>query len=96
MRHSVTNRIKLILLVLFASTTVSIAQGLFKIAEGISNENLKTTMETNVNSMMMAMNTAVNEKAKTVKLDKNAFTNEAIKEIGLIWKSSGIFCLSIW
>lgn len=92
MRHLITNRIKMILLVLFASTTVSMAQGLFKIVEGLSDKNLKTTMETNVNSMMMAMNTAVNEKAKTVKLDKNAFTNEAIKEIGLIWKSSGIFC----
>lgn len=92
MRHLITNRIKMILLVLFASTTVSMAQGLFKIVEGLSDKNLKITMETNVNSMMMAMNTAVNEKAKTVKLDKNAFTNEAIKEIGLIWKSSGIFC----
>lgn len=92
MKHLITKRIKTILLVLFASTTVSMAQGLFKIAEGLSNKNLKTTMEANVNSMMMAMNTAVNEKAKTVKLDKNAFTNEAIKEIGLIWKSSGIFC----
>ena len=92
MKQLITKRIKTILLVLFASTTVSMAQGLFKIAEGLSNKNLKTTMEANVNSMMMAMNTAVNEKAKTVKLDKNAFTNEAIKEIGLIWKSSGIFC----
>ena len=92
MRHSITNRIRMILLVMFASTTVSMAQGLFKISEGLSNKNLKTTMEANVNAMMMAMNTAVNENAKTVKLDKMAFTNEAIKEIGLIWKSSGIFC----
>ena len=92
MRHSITNRIRMILLVMFASTTVSMAQGLFKISEGLSNKNLKTTMEANVNAMMMAMNTAVNENAKTVKLDKMAFTNEAMKEIGLIWKSSGIFC----
>lgn len=92
MRHSITNRIRMILLLMFASTTVSIAQGLFKISEGLSNKNLKTTMEANVNAMMMAMNTAVNENAKTVKLDKMVFTNEAIKEIGLIWKSSGIFC----
>ena len=92
MRHSVTNRIGLILLVLLSSTSVTMAQGLFKISEGLSNMNLKTTMEANVNAMMMAMNTAVNENAKTVKLDKTAFTNEAIKEIGLIWKSSGIFC----
>ena len=90
MKASITNRIRMILLMLIASASVSMAQGLFKIIEGLDDNNLKTTMETNVNAMMMAMNTAVNENAKTVKLDKNIFTNEAIKEIGLIWKSSGL------
>ena len=92
MKRSITNRIKMILLMLIASATVTMAQGLFKIVEGLNDNNLKTTMEANVNAMMMAMNTAVNESAKTVKLDKNNFTNEAIKEIALIWKSSGISC----
>ena len=92
MKASITNRIKMILLMLFASASVTLAQGLFRIVEGLDDNNLKTTLESNVNAMMMAMNTAVNENAKTVKLDKNIFTNEAIKEIGLIWKSSAISC----
>lgn len=92
MKTTITNRIKMILLMLFASVSMTMAQGLFKIIEGLSDDHLKTTMETNVNAMMMAMNVAVNENAKTVKLDKNIFTNEAVKEIGLIWKSSGISC----
>ena len=92
MKTTITIRIKLFLLIFFASATMSMAQGLFKIVEGLNDNNLKTTMENNVNAMMMAMNTAINENAKNVKLDKNNFTNDAIKEIELIWKSSGISC----
>lgn len=90
MKRSITNRIIMILLMLITSVSVTMAQGLFKIVEGLNDNNLKATMEANVNAMMMTMNTAINENAKTVKLDKDNFTNEAIKEIGLIWKSSGI------
>ena len=92
MKRSIINRIRMILLMLIASVSVTMAQGLFKIVEGLNDNNLKATMEANVNAMMKTMNTAINENAKTVKLDKNNFTNEAIKEIGLIWKSSGISC----
>jgi hypothetical protein len=49
-------------------------------------------MEANVNGMMMAMNTAASQDSKSVKLQKENFTNEAIKEIGLIWKSSAMIC----
>ncbi|MBR0527884.1 MAG: nuclear transport factor 2 family protein [Prevotella sp.] len=71
---------------------MAFSQGLFKIIEGLSDQSLKATMETNVNAMMMAMNTAANQNAKTVKLNKDNFTSEAIKDIEQMWKSSAIFC----
>jgi hypothetical protein len=82
----------MVLLLLLASTSIAFSQGLFKIIEGLSDQSLKATMETNVNAMMMAMNTAANQNAKTVKLNKDNFTSEAIKDIEQMWKSSAIFC----
>jgi hypothetical protein len=64
------------------------ADGLFKIVEGISDNHLKTTMESNVNEMLSLFNNAANMHAKSVKLPKEKFTNEAAKEISLIWKGS--------
>ncbi len=92
MKTATRNRIGMVLLLLLASTSMAFSQGLFKIIEGLSDQSLKTTMETNVNSMMMAMNTAANQNAKTVKLNKDNFTSEAIKDIEQMWKSSAIFC----
>ena len=66
------------------------ADGLFKIVEGISDNHLKTTMEANVNEMLSLFNTAASLHAKHVKLPKEKFTNEAMKEIGLIWKGSAM------
>lgn len=82
----------MILLMLIASTSMAFADGLFKIVEGLSDENLKTTMENNVNALMEALNTAASQNDKSVKLSKENLTNEAIKEIGLIWKSSAMIC----
>lgn len=92
MKTATRNRIGMVLLLLLASTSIAFSQGLFKIIEGLSDQNLKATMETNVNAMMMAMNTAANQNAKTVKLNKDNFTSEAIKDIEQMWKSSAIFC----
>ncbi|MCR4852764.1 MAG: nuclear transport factor 2 family protein [Prevotella sp.] len=92
MKTATRNRIGMVLLLLLASTSMAFSQGLFKIIEGLSDQSLKATMETNVNAMMMAMNTAANQNAKTVKLNKDNFTSEAIKDIELMWKSSAIFC----
>ena len=64
------------------------ADGQFKIVEGISDNHLKTTMESNVNEMLSLFNNAANMHAKSVKLPKEKFTNEAAKEISLIWKGS--------
>ena len=92
MKTVTRNRIGMVLLLLLASTSMAFSQGLFKIIEGLSDQSLKATMETNVNTMMMAMNTAANQNAKTVKLNKDNFTSEAIKDIDQMWKSSAIFC----
>lgn len=92
MKIATRNRIGMVLLLLLASTSMAFSQGLFKIIEGLSDQSLKATMETNVNAMMMAMNTAANQNAKTVKLNKDNFTSEAIKDIEQMWKSSAIFC----
>lgn len=92
MKTATRNRIGMVLLLLLASTSMAFSQGLFKIIEGLSDQSLKATMETNVNTMMMAMNTAANQNAKTVKLNKDNFTSEAIKDIDQMWKSSAIFC----
>lgn len=92
MKTATRNRIGMVLLLLLASTSMAFSQGLFKIIEGLSDQSLKATMETNVNAMMMAMNTAANQNAKTVKLNKDNFTSEAIKDIDQMWKSSAIFC----
>lgn len=92
MKTATRNRIGMVLLLLLASTSMAFSQGLFKIIEGLSDQSLKATMETNVNAMMMAMNTAANQNEKTVKLNKDNFTSEAIKDIELMWKSSAIFC----
>ena len=90
MKTATRNRIGMVLLLLLASTSMAFSQGLFKIIEGLSDQSLKATMETN--AMMMAMNTAANQNAKTVKLNKDNFTSEAIKDIEQMWKSSAIFC----
>lgn len=92
MKTATRNRIGMVLLLLLASTSIAFSQGLFKIIEGLSDQSLKATMETNVNAMMMAMNTAANQNAKTVKLNKDNFTSEAIKDIEQMWKSSAFFC----
>ena len=92
MKTATRNRIGMVLLLLLASTSIAFSQGLFKIIEGLSDQSVKATMETNVNAMMRAMNTAANQNAKTVKLNKDNFTSEAIKDIEQMWKSSAIFC----
>ena len=89
---TIVNRISTVLLMLLASTSMASADGLFRIVEGISDQHLKNSMETNVNAMMVAFNTAASQDAKSVKLSKENFTSEAIKEIGLIWKSSAMMC----
>ena len=95
MKQKTINKIILVSLMLFASTTPSLADGIFKIVDGISDERLKATMETNVNHLLEAMNTAARQNTKSIKISKEHATPEAIKELDLIWKSSAMNCPTI-
>ena len=88
MKTIVINRMKTMLLVLAVSLSYAKADGLFTIAEGISDSQLKEIMESNVNAMMLTFNTASSHNDKNLNLSNMVFTNEAIKEIGLVWESS--------
>ena len=90
MKKEYNNINRLVFLLLFLLTANTSFAGLFKIVEGISDEKLRTTMENNVNELIVAMNTAAIEKSKNVKLKKEIATDETIKELGLIWRSSAM------
>lgn len=90
MKTFVMNRIQASILMLFMSVGIVYADGLFKIVDGISDGHLKGIMEGNVNEMMTILNTASSQNLKNLKLPKEKFTNDAIKEIGLIWKGSAM------
>lgn len=92
MKRIIITRIRMVILMLMASTMMASADGLFSIVEGIPDGKLKTTMESNVNAMMETINAAANEGAKSLKMSKDIFTSEAAKEIGLMWKSSAMIC----
>ena len=64
----------------------------FKIVEGLDDQALKEVMEKNVNAMLLAFKTAADEQKKTVKLDKNNLTADAIEGVKEIWKSSAMSC----
>ena len=83
-------RIIVVALVLLALPAVGRADGLFRIVDGLHDEALKTKMETNVKALMVAMNTAASQNAKTVKLKRENITADADKDIDLIWKSSAM------
>lgn len=90
MKKKFTIRMMLIMLMLTMSTNFAYAGGLFKIVEGISDSTLKSSMERNVNSLMVAFNTSANRDNRTVKLSKDYMTIEAIKDVELMWKSSAM------
>lgn len=90
MKTIVINRIGVLLLFLSVFVNSVYADGGFSIVEGIDDSGLKTTMENNVNEMMCILNMGANEKSKSLKLPKTIFSNEAIKEIGLILKGSSM------
>ena len=88
MKNYVLKRMKTLLIIMAVTVSSANAGGLFSIVEGISDSNLKSVMESNVNEMMTTFNTAASQNAKSLKLSKTVFTNEAMKEIGLVWKGS--------
>lgn len=79
--------------VLFMMTTVAMADGAtFKISEGVVDAATKAKMESNVTLMMSLFKTAADEEQKKLKLSKDNFTPEAIKDIELMWKTSAMSC----
>ena len=79
--------------VLLMLTTVAMADGAtFKISEGVVDAATKAKMESNVTLMMSLFKAAADEEQKTLKLAKDNFTPEAIKDVELMWKTSAMSC----
>lgn len=89
MKQSVV-RPKLLIVFLLAVSNLSFANGKFRIMEGVTDNVLKTNIENNVNEMISAFNMTVAQNEKMVRLSKQNFTSEAIKELSAIWKSSAM------
>ena len=83
----------LITVLLFMMATVAMADGAtFKINEGVVDAATKAKMESNVTLMMSLFKTAADEQQKKLKLSKDNFTAEAIKDIDQMWKTSAMSC----
>lgn len=79
--------------VLLMMTTVAMADGAtFKISEGVVDAATKAKMESNVTLMMTLFKSAADEEQKKLKLSKDNFTPEAIKDVELMWKTSAMSC----
>ena len=79
--------------VLLMMTTVAMADGAtFKISEGVVDAATKAKMESNVTLMMSLFKSATDEEQKKLKLSKDNFTPEAIKDVELMWKTSAMSC----
>ena len=79
--------------VLLMMTTVAMADGAtFKISEGVVDAATKAKMESNVTLMMSLFKSAADEEQKKIKLSKDNFTPEAIKDVELMWKTSAMSC----
>lgn len=79
--------------VLFMMTTGAMADGAtFKISEGVVDAATKAKMESNVTLMMSLFKSAADEEQKKLKLSKDNFTPEAIKDVELMWKTSAMSC----
>lgn len=79
--------------VLLMMTTMAMADGAtFKISEGVVDAATKAKMESNVTLMMSLFKSAADEEQKKLKLSKDNFTPEAIKDVELMWKTSAMSC----
>lgn len=79
--------------VLLMMTNVAMADGAtFKISEGVVDAATKAKMESNVTLMMSLFKSAADEEQKKLKLSKDNFTPEAIKDVELMWKTSAMSC----
>ena len=67
MKTIVINRMKTMLLFMAVSVSSVMADVRFSIVEGLSDGQLKDTMEGNVNEMMTAFNAAASQNVKNLK-----------------------------
>ena len=95
MKTRVINRMKTLLLIMAMSVNAAQADGHFSIVDGLSDQQLKTVMENNVNELIKVFNTAARLEEENLKLSDIVFTNEAIKEIGLMWENSMMMIPSV-
>ena len=63
----------------------------FTISEGIEQGKLKSTIESNISSLLTACNEAV-MKGKKPELSKNVITQDGVRNLLSIWKTSEITC----
>ena len=78
---------------LIMMSAVAMADGAtFKIHEGVVDAATKAKMERNVMTMINLFKTAADEQQKKLKLPKESFTAEAIKDVELMWKTSAMSC----
>lgn len=74
------------------TSLVGVAQDQFSISEGMPDQNLKSTMENNVNVLINAFRQAADKQEKKVKLPQQFFTTQAIEDIKMMWKNSPMSC----
>ena len=77
------------LMIMLAATTAR-ADSLFRIVEGMDDARLRGVMENNVATMLATFNTAASQQQRNLKLSKDNFTPDAIRELSLVWKSSAM------
>ena len=88
-KNNLMKRILTLLLAAALQMTVVNAGGLFRIVDGLNDNDLRTILENNVNALMVAMNTAAVQ-GNNIKTDKKFITPEAVKELKAVWKSSAM------
>ncbi len=82
-------RLAFLLCISFTVHETSAQGNFFEIKDGISDEALKKTMETNVNELISSFKAAVIDNKKP-KLSKDNFTADVINDIQEMWKSSAM------
>lgn len=94
MKHFYSYRLLTLSVLLIACVDCAFADGVFKIIEGMQDRTLKAKIESNVNSLLGAMNLAQQKQAKSIKLSKDIILKEALDNLDEIWATSAMSCPS--
>lgn len=82
----------LVLVLLGCSSAIKSANVNIHIVEGLDNELLRLNIEKNLTSLLEAFQEAAETQQKSVRLSKEYITSDAIDDVKLIWRSSGMSC----